>query len=676
MSASSDDIIRHIIRDIVSRSIGVLKSRRTEVQSEEDVTVPETLAAFMVRAVVLDPRNGFRIEGELGRDEVERLIKICVDRITAMNSPVMETVKMQVYFDTNFPAQGDFLHKEKSSRVSACASLLREITEVKTKAIAIYEALYRKIVSYLLLRSHVGNPTDMRVIRETTAALESVFPQSELSTFISLSRQEKEAQLNGLSQLATGIRLFNKQLGKGGEGVDDLSELCRRELQDLSERLRALTTNTEELIQSYTAIADYSEKAPRPELGDLALARLKSSLVFRRQFLIYLDALQEQTNRSAETLSTLKERFEETVRDLKTTCRAKTAVPVDQPQFIMLANLWTNYMDELFLLAFRKGILNNIEEHSKAFAMDIPPITLALSQPFKQDIEPEILPEQKVIANAADLMTAVAVTGQKGVEVIHPGNTTQYYRLPVEYGGFCPYTLYKRDGLVLPGDKNLGLVRWRDKLYAFAALDSAKEFAKAPDRYTEAVITLAKQSPSFVQLLHLYTYFPTVEALENAKSFTRQRLLGKVPLVSEVGTQVDTHVVDRHLDKNYEWNEWELRRKAIMLVNLRTKQTHSVQTNSSHFRREAETQHYEPRAKETQTRRTQPTQTPIKKAFLSNLRHTPGSSNFHVVDLTIDVNGKPAPYGGGGFGTRMDLESAAKAGTGRVVRPTVVEKGI
>jgi hypothetical protein len=53
------------------------------------------------------------------------------------------------------------------------------------------------------------------------AALESVFPQSELSSFISLSRSEKEAQLNGLTQLVTGIRLFNKQLGKGGDTLED-----------------------------------------------------------------------------------------------------------------------------------------------------------------------------------------------------------------------------------------------------------------------------------------------------------------------------------------------------------------------------------------------------------------------------------------------------------------------
>ncbi|KAI9095273.1 hypothetical protein DFS34DRAFT_662809 [Phlyctochytrium arcticum] len=739
MSASSDDIIRHIIRDIVSRSTSLLKSRyahaehaaataaakdpssasASQYRAPGDVHVTETVAAFIVRAVVLDPRNSFRIEEELGRDEVERLIKICVDRITAPDSPVIEAVKMQVYFDTNFPAQSDFLHKEKISKTQACAPLLREIVDVKTKAIAVYEALYRKIVSYLLLRSHVGSPTDMRVIRETTAALESVFPQSELSTFISLSRSEKEAQLNGLAQLVTGIRLFNKQLGKGGEGVEDLPSVCASELTDLKERLKNATIQTEELIQTYLAVIDYADKSPRPELGDTSLARLRSSLIFRRQLLIYLDALTEQTERSDQTLHALAERFEETVRELKITCRAKTAVPVDQvyPQFIMLANLWTNYMEDLFLLAFRKGILDTLDGHSKAFTMNISPIALALAQEFRQDIEPEIQPEDQIISNAVELMTAVAVTGHKGVEVVHPGNTTQYYRLPVEFGGFCPYTLTTRDGLVVPGNKNLGLIRHRDKLYALATPQAARAFATTPDTHIEHVLTLARHAPSLVQLLHLYPYFPTVDALENARSFTRQRLLGRVPLVAEVGTQVETHPVEERIVKDYEWNEWELRRKAIMLVNLRNKQTHSVQTNSSHFRREGETQHYEPRSKDTQTLATSHTQTPIKKTFLSGLRHVPnprpssttnGSSShpentmstpnvktaasnarladllhastsqptsrassaraggtegsgslavlagssipFKVRDLTIDTDGQPAPYGGGGFG--------------------------
>lgn len=32
------------------------------------------------------------------------------------------------------------------------------------------------------------------------------------------------------------------------------------------------------------------------------------------------------------------------------------------------------------------------------------------------------------------------------------------------------------------------------------------------------------------------------------------------------GTQTDTHFMESNIVKSYEWNEWELRRKAIRLV--------------------------------------------------------------------------------------------------------------
>ncbi len=90
----------------------------------------------------------------------------------------METVRAQVYFDTNFPAQQDFLERERMTRVEQCSTLLGEILDVKSKGIDVYErnykkwlifvALNRKIVSYVLLRSNIGIPTDMRVIREAT----------------------------------------------------------------------------------------------------------------------------------------------------------------------------------------------------------------------------------------------------------------------------------------------------------------------------------------------------------------------------------------------------------------------------------------------------------------------------------------------------------------------------
>lgn len=54
------------------------------------------------------------------------------------------------------------------NRSRLCASLLNDVMEVKTKSVSSYESLYRKIVSYLLVKSHVGNPTSLQVIKEST----------------------------------------------------------------------------------------------------------------------------------------------------------------------------------------------------------------------------------------------------------------------------------------------------------------------------------------------------------------------------------------------------------------------------------------------------------------------------------------------------------------------------
>lgn len=40
---------------------------------------------------------------------------------------------------------------------------------------------------------------------------------------------------------------------------------------------------------------------------------------------------------------------------------------------------------------------------------------------------------------------------------------------------------------------------------------------------------------------------------------------------SDSATQTDTHILEPNIVKSYEWNEWELRRKAIKLVRTKAK---------------------------------------------------------------------------------------------------------
>jgi hypothetical protein len=42
-----------------------------------------------------------------------------------------------------------------------------------------------------------------------------------------------------------------------------------------------------------------------------------------------------------------------------------------------------------------------------------------------------------------------------------------------------------------------------------------------------------------------------------------------MPLTKDVGTGTPTHFVESFIDINYHWNEWELRRRALQIVNLK-----------------------------------------------------------------------------------------------------------
>ena len=57
--------------------------------------------------------------------------------------------------------------------------------------------------------------------REVAVALQSVYQPTELTNYVRLKKQEKEEQLMELMCIVAGIRLFNRDCQRGGEGIDD-----------------------------------------------------------------------------------------------------------------------------------------------------------------------------------------------------------------------------------------------------------------------------------------------------------------------------------------------------------------------------------------------------------------------------------------------------------------------
>ncbi|CAK6446786.1 unnamed protein product [Pipistrellus nathusii] len=615
----AESVIKNIIREI-----GQECATRGEVTSE-------TLIAFMVKAVVLDPSNGFNMDRLLLKSDVEKLVKICVHRLMDSRNPSLDTIKMQVYFDMNYTHREEFIEEHHRIVESKLGLISREITDNRACSREELESLYRKIVSYVLLRSGVGSPTDLKIVREATAALQSIFPQAELGTFLRLSRKEKERQLKELAMIVTGIRLFNRETGKGGEGIEYLPAILQEAIPATTEHIDSQLRIAQEQAYRYTAILEKVTKNPLL-VADMQPHMLKEVLYNVRQYEIFLQTILSEIISCAQEVEMLTKQLGALLEQLTMTVKSKTAVPTSQvfPIFIALSNVWTSFQDETVLI----GILTNLTANLERF---LGTHDLLFPEKIMQELLDGVVVKTDLFRLKEHLEERVHPMDFKRQQWLFPETTANFAKLLIQYRGFCAYTLATTDGLLLPGNQAIGIFKYKEKYYTFNTSDAAYAFAENPDKYINLITEKAKKHAELIQLLELHQQFENLIPCSEFKD-TVKRLIRPITK-SETSTQTDTHILPPTIVRSYEWNEWELRRKAIKLANLRRNVTHSVQTDLSHMRRENCSQVYPVKHAGTQTKREGNTAVPRPQVFIAGLRGGPAKTTHAVkVNLTRAVD--------------------------------------
>jgi hypothetical protein len=86
-------------------------------------------------------------------------------------------------------------------------------------------------------------------------------------------------------------------------------------------------------------------------------------------------------------------------------------------------------------------------------------------------------------------------------------------------------------------------------------------------------------------------------------------------LMLDKGVETPTHFTEKNFDPNYYWNEWELRKRAIQMANIRKTQTRGDQTTLSNFRVDSDAQTYLKKDAETNTVAYKGTQFKAEKDF-------------------------------------------------------------
>ena len=492
------------------------------------------------------------------------------------------------------------------------------------------------------------------------AALESVFPRISLKAFITLGTEEKYAQLDELANIVLGIRVFNQHIGKGGVNIPNPQQGAAELLRKLGALLSEELDKGQQVCLELQQVIVHSElRHPEGVTADMR-SRWKDELTNRRQYLSYLQSLQEDIAVFDRKVESLRETLTLEMIDLQELVGNRASVPKEHvyPKFYEIATRWTALNHEYKVISGRTRTTEVLQTFCNSYTpsfraemgLQADEISALEENARAAEAAVGVVGESMDPAGETENLTGTARSDRKddgvhnargdeaddqtgeqddrpNARTLHPGDeaterpiklsiesTPEFMQLPLEYQGFCSWNIVKRQGLLLPGKPELGVIRYKNRFFVFAHHVAITTFMNDPETFTKGALERAVLSPELIHLLRLQDSFPEAcitRMLQSGKGGKpRPDLALTVPETSDAGTETPVHFVETNVDTGYHWNEWVLRRRALQVANLRNCVTKSQQTDNSHFRRSHDTQVYLQRAKHTQTKRSSGTKPP------------------------------------------------------------------
>ncbi|OQR93249.1 hypothetical protein THRCLA_08495 [Thraustotheca clavata] len=644
------DRIGKVIGDVIARC------------KYEGVVVSDTLAAFVCRTIVQENTNVFSLEGEIDAAGITQLTEKSVDMLLQKDSPSLETIKMQLDFDLCYVKYEEEVEKAQTLKDKKVTNLHRSIVALQPSGTGDFETLttlYRQIFTLLMVHANADKANDRNIEREVAAALESVFPRIGLKSFVSMSPEDKKFQLKELANIVGGIRLFNREIGKGGAGITLSLDTIRENVKSISQLVSQEVEEVNQTCTDYTEVLlhihHYNVQVTG---GPVNVKRWQEELNNKRQFLSYMQSLHEDIDVSSEKIQRLIATFENELNTLKSLVGSRSSLPKGQvyPVFEALSKAWEELGLEHQLLLARsrsiKALMEFKDSYTRTLAQQSEWILKAkrAGMPPQEEWFEHSEPDNQIFAlstatNAIQKDSGEATEGnfykaannnlyvegtvsESGPVRMSVDSTPEFMQLPLEYQGYCPWTIVQRGGLLLPGDPSLGVIQYHNAYHVFVNEHALNDFMANPDKYIAAVHAYVVHKPELIYLLRLQESFPetsmaSLMKLLNNKTQVHPLLAPHAVLKVDASTSTPVHFVEKNIDVNYEWNEWSLRRRALRVANLRNCKTVSAQTTLSNFRANNETQVWLPQDNTTQTghdKGTNPTKT---VTYFAGLRGIP-----------------------------------------------------
>ncbi|KAK0086606.1 hypothetical protein PV325_002915 [Microctonus aethiopoides] len=588
--------------------------------NEKNVAVSKDLVSFVVNLLQSNPDWYIDINNE---EEINKTIDTITEKLLDQSTPNLITLKLQLHFAKHYSNRNETIKKYRQRLLKKSCPLIIEICETtRVNTDREMEKLYQKILVVITLMSGLGNPMIPSILKEAAMALQSVYLPSEVTHLVTLSRKEKEKQLIELMSIVAGIRLFNKDCKRGGDGIEHLPtilqeaidksrELILQLLEELMKAIYRLTTAVENIISQSTFIesdaVSSSQKNINSEMNKNIIWIIETLTTCRQQE-IYIRKILADVEFCEREFKTLMERFQARLLTLHETVKYRTAIPIVQvyPQFINLSDIWMHLQEELvvvnqmndFIWQLQTLNAKNIEIHDESKL-----------EPFLKNCE--------ILSDAERLERSMGqrISECGNCSIFYPNTAKDFESIHLQFLGFCVWTFVAGRGALIPGNPNIGVAKWRGKYYAFSANDAAKKFGNDPNKYVYQALDFIRRHPEYIHLFHVHE---DIEAMNKQEESLEEGCKQRVH--QDQSVQTDLHVFHTNIDANYNHSLWEHRKAALKLVNITQSRTRSTQTNVSHFKRTANIQASFAKSTYVQTRRDNECNTMRDANFIFGLR--------------------------------------------------------
>ena len=430
--------------------------------------VTEPLAAYISQTTINPETGRFYMESQLSEEEAKELAEKVIERLQELKSASLNTIKLQIGYDSAYVQQE---YQRQQYR------LIDDIVSFEPISVNDFEGitrLYKQIFKYLLYKNkqHINSnfsaikltqTISNTIEREVAAALESVLPRAGLRPFISLATPEKVAQLCELSNIVIGIRLFNRDIGKGGVGLESFDDIINHPARNLIHELNDEVAEIMEGSDNYTIFFNVLKELGEDAGSEEDIQLYKNELNYKRQFLIYILELKSDVQISEQNIDDLQSKYMKEITELKELIGNKSSIPKDQvyPKFDNLSQIYSQLLEEKNLAMHRKELFKVLLDYKDLAVSSLPDAVIKKAKVmYVEKANKQAEHEAEIAQNVESQQVG---DPEHHILRLMPNNTPDFMHIPLDFLGFCLWTIVEHGGLLMPGKPNLGVFKFKER---------------------------------------------------------------------------------------------------------------------------------------------------------------------------------------------------------------------